>query len=148
MYHKPFASTELVGALFSNNLSEDQANQFLADTKSLAVSNLNIDASNVEIHAVKNTADELHLTLPYYSLLDIIRVKELDENALEAVSGGEILVSAGILGGMFAGAAIATGIGAGVGVSTAGAIIGGIAGGVGVGAIITAGAIAGAKDDK
>ena len=148
MIHKPFASTELVGAIFSDALPNDKVAEFLVDPQSVITSNLNADFSSVEITAVTNTDDEVNLALPYYSLLDVVKVKELDEESLEAVSGGEIFVSLGILGGMFAGAAIATAVGAGVGVSTAGAVIGGIAGGIAVGAIVTAGAVAGAKSDK
>ncbi len=148
MNHKPFASTELVSAILSNALSEDQTVEFLSNPKSIASTYLNVDFSNVKINAVENTSTDFHLILPYYSLLDVVRVKELDEDDLDAVSGGEILISAGILGGMFTGAIIATAIGAGVGVSTAGAVIGGIAGGIAVGTIVTAGAVAGSKSDK
>ncbi len=97
---------EIIGALGSTNLSNDQIKNFTQDPKCFLADMNFSPKGNVEIHAAENSNDEVHLTLPFYSAVEEHNTKVLSDDNLEDISGGEIIVNLiffGIIGGALAG---------------------------------------------
>ncbi len=80
-----------------------------------------IDSIAVEVNLVKNTDDEVHLALPYYSVYDeVSSLIPLDDEALAQIAGGEIAgsLAIAIIGCTIAGLGVVGGF-TGVGVAAA-----------------------------
>ena len=152
---KLFPSTEIVGAMASNAMNADEAKAFTADPKAVLASKAKIDASNLNINVVQNSNTDVNLALPYYAMVEEMQAEMLKDESLQKISGGEILVTIGILCGIGGATATIAAIGGAAavgGAATAGLIVlgAGIAGGV-IGATVVAGVaggvIAGVKEN-
>lgn len=136
---KLFPSTELMGAIAINSLTSKQIERFAEDPYA-AVALTGADLSDLSIVAVENTAEVIHLALPYYEALDGTSAQAVSDDDLDAIVGGEIIITLSIVGtglaltalsvgfkGVAAGMAVA---GVVAGVAVAGAVAGGVAGGI------------------
>ncbi len=98
-------TNEIIGA-FASEVSDEQLKTA-------------IDSIAVEVHLVKNTSNEVHLALPYYSVYDqVSSLIPLDDEALSKIAGGEIAgsLAIAIIGCTVAGLGIVGGF-TGVGVA-------------------------------
>ncbi len=131
-----FASTEIVGALASGVMSNDEAKAFSADPKAVLASKANIDASAMDINVVANSDNEVNIALPYYSQITEFQVELVKDEKLADVAGGEIIFALAIFGGFWVGASIAGAMAGATSVTIAiGAGIGATVGAVATGAI-------------
>ncbi len=125
--NKLLALNEIVGAYILPQFSDEEIQAFREDSVGFLNSQLGTDFDD-GIAVVENTADEVHLALPYYSTLEQTTATALSDDDLDEIVGGEILIS------IF----VACGFAAGVGVAAAASI-----GGTGVVALAAIGATAG-----
>ncbi len=138
-----FASTEIMGAYTTSRLTAEQAEKFLADPYAM-LPLAGVDLSHLSITAVSNSSDEVHIALPYYDALDKPSAVAIGDDDLDAVIGGEIIITIAFFG---TGVAL-TALSVGSSVATGGAFIaGGIASAVVAGAV-TAGAVAGTEAEE
>ncbi len=133
-----FPANEIVGALGVSELNAEQAKAFAANPNQ-AIAALGVDTMDIEFKVVENSGKDVHITLPFYTEVDAMHAEMIKDETLNQISGGEIFISIGIVGGIMAGVGIAGALG--VGVTTIG-FVGGAIGGI-AGGIIVAGAIAG-----
>ncbi len=141
-----FAANEIVAAMADNAMNPEQAQAFSADPHSMIASNANIDLEGIQVNVVQNTGSDVNLILPYYELLESTEAQAVRDRDLNDISGGEIFISLGVLGGVLFGAVV---LGASNGIVIGCAIAGGAIGAAIVGTAI-AGTIAGTKkyDDE
>lgn len=143
-----FASTEIVGAIATSGLTASDVEALTADPKSVIESNFDIDVSGLDIKVIENSGNDIILTLPYYSIVEQLQAEALKDESLQDISGGEILITLGILAGIgvtiTAGVAI-TGTAVAGSVVAVGGLVGGLIGGAAVAAAAGAGIAEGAK---
>lgn len=125
--NKICASTEIAGVVLTNELPTEQLDNFASDPHSVIACYLDLDFANIAIHVVENSAEEIHIALPYYDKIEAIRSEVLADTSMNDVAGGEVITALTFL---FGSIGFAFGIGT---VSTAtatfttGAVVGGIA---------------------
>ncbi len=134
--------TEFVGAVLVPAVSKGEIENFTNDPKSFMKSNYDVNLET-DINFVENSGSEINLALPYYSQVDEISAQALSNEEMIDITGGEILISICVVGGLGIGAAIgcAAGLsGIALGATMAGVgIAGGLIGATVVGASIAAG---------
>lgn len=85
---------EIIGAITDHKLSKEQAMKFKNDPNSfLAEMNLKPNA-DMQVQAIENSANEIHLALPFYEGVEESSAIKLSDENVEGVSGGEIIVNA------------------------------------------------------
>ncbi len=142
-----FASTEIIGALTTNNLSAEDAKTFAADPQA-AIAAMGVDVSHIDVKVAQNSENDVSIVLPYYTQVEVFQSEMLKDEKLNNVAGGEIIISLAIIGGVAIGSTVAVSAGiAGTGVVVA-AAIGGAIGGTIAGGIVTAAVVAGAVEGK
>ena len=140
---KIYASTEIAGAVLTNELTEKQKQAFATNPKDSMMSVLNLDLSNFNVNVVENTGSDIHIALPYYESLDTVRSEVLADESLSDIAGGEIGVSLAFL---FGSIGFAFGIGSvTAGIFSTGAVLGGVAitSAVAATAVVAVGGVAG-----
>ncbi len=137
-----FASSEIMGAALTANMSKSDSLTFSADPKSFIHSSLDVDMGVISVLVVENDSGTINLTLPYYSSLETMSIGAVNELDMDGISGGEILISIFAIGGAIAAAATAGALGV-TGLLTTGVGIAVVAGGAIAGGVVGAGAIAG-----
>ncbi len=138
-----FASSEIMGAALTANMSKSDMLSFTKDPKSFISSSLDTDTGDISLLVVENDSGTINLALPYYSMLERISAEAVNELDMDVVSGGEILISIFAIGGLAAVAA-ATAAASGVGAMVVGGVVGGAVGA----AVVTGVAVAGAAGYK
>ncbi len=130
---KIVASTEILGALTSGFSAED-LNAFKADPKGTIFAKTNADIGGYElnINLAENSANEVHIALPYYKDLDNLTSEMISDADLSEISGGELpmaiggivstLIVVGIGFGIASGVAAAAAVTASVGVGITAAV--------------------------
>ncbi len=135
---KLVALNEIVGAVHVPSLSNEQISALKADAIGFLSVNLNIELEG-DISVVENSSSDVHLTLPYYSMVEELQTEMLKDEKLADIVGGEIIISLLVFAGAGVGFLIAGAAGT-VGLSSM-AIIGvsaAIGGAVGLGIAGTA----------
>ncbi len=105
MSQKLLGTNEILGA-FASQVSDEQLKAA-------------IDSIAVEVNLAKNTDNEVHLALPYYSVNEqVSSFIPLDDEALEEIAGGEIAgtLAMAIIGCTAVGLGIAGGV-TGIGIA-------------------------------
>ncbi len=88
-----FASSEILGATLTANMSKSDISAFRKDPSSFIASSLNVDTGVVSLSMVENSADTINLALPYYSSLDSLSAELLEDGDVSSVSGGEVIIA-------------------------------------------------------
>ncbi len=120
---------EITGAILAPQLSQEDVKAISADAAGFIKAKADLDITS-DIKIVENSGNDIHLALPYYSTIETMQSEMVQDENMDGVAGGEILIS------IFAGIGVAIGVGAGVaagaGVTTgvALAVTGGIIGGI------------------
>ncbi len=97
---KILGTNEILGT-FTSVISKEQLDSIIA-------------SASAEVSFIKNTDNEVHLALPYYSsLAKVSSLIPLEDSDVSDVAGGEVFVSLAIAGVIAAGA-VAGGIAIGV----------------------------------
>ncbi len=134
--------TELVGAVLVPTVSKEEVSTFASDPKSFMKSNFDVNLE-MDVNFVENSASEINLALPFYSQVDEISAEALSNEEMTEITGGEILISLFVLGGVGLGAVLgcAAGLtGAALGATMVGVgIAGGLIGATIVGTSVAAG---------
>ncbi len=133
-YKQVIAVNEIVGAIADPFLTSEDVKNLKSDPTNFLQAKCAVEF-NGEIAVVENSANEVHMTLPYYSQVEAISSYELSPEDMQAVVGGEILISVFAAIGVGVGAVIASAAGT-VGLSSIAIIVGcGSAGAIAGGAI-------------
>lgn len=143
-------SNEILGAVITNNLEASEIKSFIDNPQDAIYSAFDVDVSNIDFKVIENSDKEVNLSLPYYSQLDDIQAKALQDSTMQNISGGEIFVTIGILSatGIAVGIAAAVGVKMTLGIGLVAGTIGAVAGGAVVAAGTVAGAVEGTKAQK
>lgn len=134
-----FPFNEIVGSFLTNNLVDEDVNSFSNDPGAFLKSNLDIDTV-ASLNVVKNNSKEVHLTLPYYGFMDNLQAHFVNDDTLEDVAAGEIIISILVVGSVLTTVAL-------TGSSAAAAVVGVTAGAIGVAAVAGA-AVAGVRHGR
>ncbi len=124
---------EISSAILTDALTQEDIAQFLSHPKNFVCSKLKTDIVGVDITVATNNKSEVHLALPYYSGIEAAKAQALQDGSLNDISGGELLITLGAVGGLLIGQIAGT-----VTLTALGGIIGGA-----VGAAALAGVIGG-----
>ena len=109
----------------TSGLPTEELNSFKADPKGTIFAKSNVEI-NFDVKVAENSANEIHLALPYYERLDNITSEMVADSELDDVAGGEVVsVILVIIGTICA-------VGAGVVGAAAGAtaVVGGVTTGI------------------
>lgn len=141
-----FFATEFAGAVLSNQCSRDASlfEQLQEDAKSTLFSTYNVNVGDIDVTTVQNTDSQVALVLPYYSLVEEISARPINENDIGEIAGGfEIIfsvfvtigfgVTAAVIGKVSAGAISAVALGTLGAATAAGATTAGTVAVVGAG---------------
>ncbi len=115
-----FAANEIMGAALTAKMSKSDILSFEQDPRSFIASSLNFDTGDISVSVVENDSATLNLALPYYSDLERLSAEVLKDADIDDVSGGELLITIGLLvaasfAGVVATGATIVGVGAGIG---------------------------------
>ncbi len=124
---------EISSAILTDSLTQKDASQLLQNPKDFVCAKLNADTAGVDITVATNNNNEVHLALPYYSGIEQAKAQVLKDGSLDDISGGELLITLGAVGGLLIGQIAGT-----VTLTALGGIIGGA-----IGAAALAGVIGG-----
>ncbi len=91
--NKVVATNEILGATLTANMSKSDILSFEKDPRSFIASSLKADTGDVSLSMVENSDGLVNLALPYYSQLDGTSARVLSDDAIDSVSGGELLIS-------------------------------------------------------
>ncbi len=125
---------EIFAAAILPKLDNESYESFVNNPKNFIDSFADID-SGVSYQTVTNSASQVHLALPYYSIVEEMNAKIMADNQIDDIIGGEIIIGLAVFGGY----ALAAAAGAG----SVGATLIGAAAGAAT-ALIAAGSVVGA----
>lgn len=96
-------SIEIASDLLLSKLSDSDIASFKSDPQSFVFANTNQDLGDMAISVVENTDNEIHLSLPYYENIEVMKADAIKDEDLDDVAGGEIIMLiAAVAGGIFA----------------------------------------------
>ncbi len=121
---------EIIGSFTSTELTAEDLVLFKSNPNDYLQANMGVNYKG-GITIVENSDSEVHLALPYYSVVSTMSALELTPEMLDQVSGGEIVITLSALAG------------AGIGFAVGGSLLGLTAGSLGAATIIGAGIGAG-----
>lgn len=114
---------EVLGVFAASECAHDAAlaQALVSDPKSALKQAAGIDVpADMHVQPVHNSADEVHVAIPAYAVLERGDAKAaLHEADLKDVSGGEIFITLGVVGGVAAGVAVGGAVAGGVGAKIA-----------------------------
>ncbi len=85
-------ATEIIMGIITTGLCSQDRKAIIDDPKTFIHSRTKVDIGHgIDVQVVKNEADTVHITLPYYDSLDASNVQALNMEDLQEVSGGEIV---------------------------------------------------------
>ncbi len=125
---------EIVAAIALPKLNDETYESFMKNPNDFINNFAELD-SGISLHTVTNTKSQVHLALPYYSIVEEVNAKMMEDTQIDDIIGGEIVIGLAVFGGY----ALAAAAGAG---SIASTIIGGVVGATT--ALVIAGSAAGA----
>lgn len=98
---------EITAAILIPKLNNNQMNEFTANAKEFLKSYLDIDVQH-DIIVVENTNSDVAIALPYYENMQTITASSINEEELDEIIGGEILISIFAIAGTAIGFGIAS----------------------------------------
>ncbi len=140
---KLLALNEIAGAYILPQLSDEDMDLLRLNSASFLKARLGVE-TEASLSVVSNTEQEVHLALPYYDFVGGGSAMALSDDDLDAITGGEILISVCIACGFGIGAGIATAASASIGV---GALVGSVTGGL-IGATVLGTSVAAGVRNK
>ena len=107
------ATTEITTAILSNNLPQEDQDAITKNPRNYIYSSYSLDmGDNVDLIVAKNDDNTVNLILPYYSNMDKANSEPIDEETLEAVAGGEVIIAVVIASAVGIGTVASVGINA------------------------------------
>ena len=112
-------TNEILGALALDGVSDASKQEFINAPKDFILAKSNHDLGNdVTVSTEINKPDEVHLVLPYYTVIEQAQSQAMSDSSMDDVAGGEVIfvvlgLSIGVTATAAAAATVATGVLAG-----------------------------------